>query len=258
MSTYLYCRISKRTQNIERQKRNLKEAYPEGIIIEEKYTGTTIDRPEWTKLYLKAAPGDTIVFDSVSRMSRNAEEGIEIYEELYNKGVELVFLKEPQVNTRTYKDALNQQIEETGNEIADVYIEATNKVLVILAKNQYKLAFAQAEKEVLDLQQRTKEGMKTAKLNGHIPGPVPGETTWTTKKSIAAKEVIKKHAKDFGGSLTPKEVRALAGTAAGDNKPISKNSYYKYIREIKAAEAAAAKKEVEEIIAEAAAGDLPG
>ena len=177
MSTYLYCRISKRTQNIERQKRNLKEAYPEGIIIEEKYTGTTIDRPEWTKLYLKAAPGDTIVFDSVSRMSRNAEEGIEIYEDLYKKGVELVFLKEPQVNTRTYKDALNQQIEETGNEIADVYIEATNKVLVILAKNQYKLAFAQAEKEVLDLQQRTKEGMKTAKLNGHTPGPVPGETT---------------------------------------------------------------------------------
>ncbi len=256
MSTYLYARISKKTQSIERQIRNLKEAYPEGILFEEKYTGTTIDRPEWTKLYLKAAPGDTIVFDSVSRMSRNAEEGIEIYEELYNRGVELVFLKEPQVNTRTYKDALAQQIAETGNEIADVYIEATNKVLVILAKQQYKLAFAQAEKEVLDLQQRTKEGMATAKAHGHYPGPVKGETTWTTKKAIAAKEVIKKHAKDFGGTLAPLEVRTLAGQAAGDNKPISKNTYYKYIREIKDEEAEAARKEVEEIIA--AAGTIPG
>ena len=33
-----------------------------------------------------------MVFDSVSRMSRNAEEGFALYEDLYHKGIRLVFL----------------------------------------------------------------------------------------------------------------------------------------------------------------------
>ncbi len=36
-------------------------------------------------------------------MSRNADEGFCLYEELYHKGIELVFLKEPHINTSTYK-----------------------------------------------------------------------------------------------------------------------------------------------------------
>lgn len=90
MRTYGYCRISQKKQSIERQIRNIKEAYPSAIMIEEAFTGTKIDRPEWNKLYAKAKSGDTIVFDSVSRMSRNADEGFNTYEELYNRGVNLV------------------------------------------------------------------------------------------------------------------------------------------------------------------------
>ena len=82
---YGYCRISQKKQSIERQIRNIKEAYPEAVIIEETFTGTKIDRPEWNKLYKKAKSGDTIIFDSVSRMSRNAEDGFNTYEELYNR-----------------------------------------------------------------------------------------------------------------------------------------------------------------------------
>ena len=50
-----------------------------------------MDRPEWNKLYEKAKEGDTIVFDSVSRMARNAAEGVQIYFELYEKGIQLIF-----------------------------------------------------------------------------------------------------------------------------------------------------------------------
>ena len=58
------------------------------------YTGTSITRPEWLKLYRILKSGDIEVFDSVSRMSRNAEEGFTLYEDLYHKGIRLVFLKE--------------------------------------------------------------------------------------------------------------------------------------------------------------------
>lgn len=247
MAIYLYCRISKKTQNIERQKRNLKEAYPEGQIVEERYTGTTTSRPQWTRIYTKAAEGDTIVFDSVSRMSRNAEEGIEIYEELYKRGVELVFLKEPQVNTETYKSAIKQHIALTGNEIADEFIKATNNVLIILAKQQYKLAFDQAEKEVVDLQQRTKEGMKTAKLNGKEPGAKKGQK-WETKRSKEVKAKILKYAKDFNGTLKDVDVMKLIDGESKDGKKITRNSYYKYKKELAEDRSSTAEKEVEDIL----------
>lgn len=99
-------------------------------------------------------------------MSRNADEGFADYESLYNMGISLVFIKEPHINTDTYKQALANEIQLTGNEIADEYIKATNRVLMILAKQQIKLAFEQAQKEVDDLHKRTSEGIKTAKIAG--------------------------------------------------------------------------------------------
>ena len=103
---YGYCRISRKQQSIERQVRNIKEVYPTATIIQEAYTGTKLDRPKFDKLLNTVKQGDTIVFDSVSRMSRNAEEGFKLYKELYNKGIELVFLKEPLINTQVYKSKL--------------------------------------------------------------------------------------------------------------------------------------------------------
>ena len=100
---YGYARISTQKQNIERQKRNIRAFCKDAIIIEEIFTGNSITRPLFDKLIAKIKSGDTIIFDSVSRMSRNAEEGIRLYKELYNRGVNLVFLKEPLINTETYR-----------------------------------------------------------------------------------------------------------------------------------------------------------
>lgn len=226
MSIYGYCRISKAKQSITRQIRNIKEAYPAAIIIQEAFTGTTTDRKEWNKLYEKATAGDMIIFDSVSRMSRNAEEGFNAYEELYNRGVDLIFLKEPQINTSTYKTALNSSVPMTGTNI-DFILKGVNQFLLELAKEQIRLAFLQAEKEVEDLHIRTKEGLATAKLAGKQIGRAEG-TKIETKKSKAAKEQIKKYSSAFGGPLNDIEVMKMTG--------LSRNTYYKYKREIKAGE----------------------
>ena len=223
MTTYGYCRISTAQQSIERQVRNIKGAYPTATIIQEVYTGTTTTRPKWEQLRRKLRAGDTVVFDSVSRMSRNASEGADLYEALYNEGVNLCFLKEPHINTSVYRDAVKQKLDLTGNYIADEYLQATNRVLMYLAKQQIVLAFDQAEKEVQDLRQRTREGIETARLNGKQIGAVEGKKL-TTKKSIEAKQIIKRHCKTFGGALTDSETQTLCG--------ISRNSYYKYKREL--------------------------
>jgi len=227
---YGYCRISTPKQNIDRQERNILEVYPSAHIIKEVYTGTkTEGRKEWNKLYnlikRESVSGKdiTIIFDSVSRMSRCAEEGMQLYEELFNMGISLIFLKEPHINTDTYKKAISTQVEMTGTN-ADILLKAINEYLMTLAKEQIKIAFEQSEKEVQDLKQRTSEGLKTAKLNGKQVGRVKGKK-YTTKKEQQAKEIILKNSKDFNGTNTDPEVMKIAG--------ISRNTYYKYKAELK-------------------------
>jgi len=220
---YGYCRISTSKQSIERQQRNIIKCYPAALLINEVYTGTkTYERKEFNSLLDKVVSGDTIVFDSVSRMSRNAEEGSKLYIDLFNKGVELVFLKEPHINTSTYKKALTSNIELTDTNL-DFILEGINKYLLSLATQQILIAFNQSEKEVKDLQQRTKEGLVTAKLFGKQLGMKKG-TKLITKKSIKSKKEITKYSKDFNGTLTDIDVIKILG--------ISKNTYYKYKKEL--------------------------
>lgn len=223
MCMYLYCRISRKTQNIDRQVRNLTAIYPQGIVIKEAYTGTKLDRPEWNKLYKKVKAGDTIAFDSVSRMSRDADEGYRTYEELYKRGVELVFLNEPMINTATFKNAIKNTVPMTGTDV-DYILEGVNAFLMELAKQQIKLAFQQAQKEVDDLHIRVSQGIETARLNGKQIGGLEG-SKYKVKKSVEAKEQIKKYSKDFDGTLADTEVIKLTG--------ISRKTYYKYKRELK-------------------------
>lgn len=223
MKVYGYVRISTRKQNMERQVRNILAVYPDAIIVREVYTGTKFrGRKELDKLLKTIKPSDRIVFDSVSRMSRNADEGFQMYEELFSKGVHLSFLKEPHIDTETYKNAMQNGIPTTGTNV-DYILEGINKYLLALAKEQIRLAFQQSEKEVQDLHQRTKEGIETARLSGKQIGLKPG-TKLTTKKSIEAKEKIRKYNRDFNGTLTNEETWTLIG--------ISKMSFYKYKKEL--------------------------
>lgn len=232
MKEYGYCRISTPQQSIDRQERNIKAKYPKAHISKEAYTGTKVDgRKELDKILKAVKAGDVIVFDSVSRMSRNAAEGIALYEELYNKGIELVFLKEPHINTATYRETLQKQIDvtvNTGDTATDTFIntiiEALKHFQMDLAKKQIELAFAQAEKEVQDLHQRTAEGIQTARLNGKQIGQKQGAKL-NVKKKAPAMEQIKKYSKDFEGTLKDTEVMQLVGLA--------RNTYYKYKNELK-------------------------
>lgn len=224
MKRYGYCRISTKKQNIDRQIRNIKTEYPDAIMIREVYTGTkTAGRDNWNKLLRTVQKGDIIIFDAVSRMSRDAEEGFATYEDLFYKGVDLVFLKEPHINTEVYKKAIEKGIAMTGTNV-DYILEGVNKYLMALAKEQIKLAFEQAEKEVQDLHLRTREGIETARLNGKQIG-LPKGSKFETKKAKKAKKEIFMYSQDFDGTLKDVAVMKIVG--------VSSNSYYKYKRELK-------------------------
>lgn len=222
---YAYCRISKASQSIQRQIDNISKAYPNAKIYQEVFTGTTTNRKEWNKLKKVLKTGDTIVFDSVSRMSRNAEEGISDYMELLERNINLVFLKEPYINTEVYQEQLkaNDNIKTDDIDLNDTILKGVREYLKRLATKQIRIAFDQAEKEVQDLRQRTKEGMLVAKSKGNIAGRREG-TKVETKKAKEVKEEIKKLSKDFNGTLKDVEVMKYL--------KVARNTYYKYKREL--------------------------
>ena len=221
---YGYVRVSTDKQNIDRQIRNILAVDASAKIYQEIFTGTkTTGRREFQKLLNKVQSGDTIIFDSVSRMSRNAAEGFELYKKLFDDGVNLVFINEPYINTEVYRATRDSLVPMTGTDV-DLILAGVNQYLMKLAEKQVELAFEQAQKERDDLSERTRQGLQTAKLNGKQLGRAKG-TVVVTKKSDESKKKILKYSKAFGGDLSDKDLIKLLG--------IDKNTYYKYKKELK-------------------------
>lgn len=227
---YGYCRVSTAKQKIQRQIDNIKAAYPGAVILTESYTGTKLDRPVFSKMLQKLRPGDTVVFDEVSRMSRNAAEGFELYKKLYDEGVELVFLKEPHISTEVYRSTAQAPLS-GSKDLDETVIKGINEYLMRLAEKQIAIAFDQAQAEVDLLHMRTSEGVRKAQIAGKQIGRTAGTTAGAGfreyKKAAAARELIAKHNRDFGGTLTDSETIKLIGCA--------RNSFYKYKKQLRQA-----------------------
>ena len=228
-----YARVSTPTQKLSRQIDNLKKAYPDIVIIQETYSGKTQNRPKWQKLLRQCRAGNVskLVFDEVSRFSRNAEEAIKEYKELYELGIELEFIKEPHINSEVYRQASQRQInvdtstmDDDTAHLLNTVIEGLNDYLLAVAEKQIKLAFerAQAERELLS--KRTSEGLKQAKLMGSKVGRQKGERLETRKKKRAVK-IIRQHYKLLGGELTATQCFLLC--------QVTKSTFYRYINEMR-------------------------
>lgn len=228
-----YARVSTPQQKLARQVENLKAVYPDIVIIQETYTGKTENRPKWQKLLRQCRAGivSKLVFDEVSRFSRNAEEAVKEYKELYELGIELEFLKEPHINSSVYRQASNRQIKINTDsmdgdtaKLIDTVVNGLNDYLFAVAEKQIFLAFEHAQKERELLSQRTSEGLKQAKLMGSKVGRQKGQRV-ETKKQKKAKKYIRANYKACGGFLTATECMRVIG--------VTKSTFYRYINEMR-------------------------
>ncbi len=230
MCKYGYVRVSTMQQKTQRQIDNIKSFDADAIIYEEKQSGKDIEnRAVFRKLLGKVRPGDTIIFDEVSRMSRNADEGYDLYMELMGQDINLVFLKERHIDTDEYKRRVqdhiarvsysNEKMENLINGILDLVADFERENL----KDNIRLAFQQAEHERLFLIKRVIEGKARS---GRPQGRPEGSRNIKTDKADHIKKVIREQSKDFDGKFSDAKIMReyLQGTA--------RNTYYKYKKEL--------------------------
>lgn len=96
MKTYFYIRVSSKDQNTIRQETKAKEYdIPVGNVFIEKVSGKNVtDRPVLSNMMALLKHGDKVIVDSISRFARNTKDLIELVEQLNDKGVIFVSLKE--------------------------------------------------------------------------------------------------------------------------------------------------------------------
>lgn len=144
MTKYIYARVSTDEQNVDQQASYLADKYPHDMVVIEKFTGTTLDRPKFQKLLGQLKRGDTLIVKEVSRIGRSTREVLEVTERLKESGVHLV-------------------IDQLGG--MDVTSAAGEMILTVMA------GLAKMERE--QLRERQIIGIERAKKEGKYKGRAP-------------------------------------------------------------------------------------
>ena len=100
-----YLRVSTLNQEVGRQEyqlEKLKIKFDKEYI--DKCTGKSMERPQLIKMMNELKDGDILYCESISRLGRNLKDLIDIVDQLINKGVRVILVKEGiDTSTTTYK-----------------------------------------------------------------------------------------------------------------------------------------------------------
>jgi len=135
MNTRIYLRASTKDQDAERALQILQDLNQnlnlgKTIVYVENYSGTKLDRPELNKLLSEANQGDTLLVESIDRLSRLTQRDFqELKRRIQEKGLRLVVADLP----TTY------QMIQTSDSITHSILELINNMLIDLLATMARL-----------------------------------------------------------------------------------------------------------------------
>lgn len=211
MTNYAYIRVSTEHQSYNRQFKQLNdfikneniEIKPENIISE-KRTGKNLDRPMFTNLVSKLQKGDCLILAELSRLGRTYQNTKKIWNELTSKGVDIVVIDFPLLDTRNKE---NDNI--TSIMLTDIIFSVLNYL---------------TDKEHQQIIERTQTGREVAKAKGVKFG----------RKELTKNELPKEFITAYTrhkDTLKAKDIQAIinADLRKQNKKEISRATYYNYI-----------------------------
>ncbi|PGT50517.1 integrase [Bacillus cereus] len=192
-----YVRVSSKDQNEERQIHNMKnlEIEDRDIFID-KQSGKNMKRENYQMLKRLVRTGDTIVFDSLTRLGRSMNDVLEEFRYYEQHRVNLQFIKEPFIN-----------VNYTGESTNDVIQSAVQKATLTILS-------AFAEKERHDIKQRQAEGIAVARKQGKHLGRPPVKITET-----------------FVAAYNEWQAGTITAVGAMNKYGIKRSSFYKLVKE---------------------------
>lgn len=197
-----YARVSSKTQNLDRQIKDLKQ-FGCDKVFQEKQSGKSFSsQPVYKELRKKLRLGDVLVVHDLSRVGRNKEEIRDEWESLMDDEIDIVVLNMPILDTRKYKD-----LEGVGQLISDL-------VLTLLSW------MVDEERERIRLAQR--EGIELAKQQGKYKGRKKKyHANATGKDKIIYDTIVEELEKD----TSVMDIHRMTGVARSTIYNIQKNEY---------------------------------
>lgn len=155
--TFGYVRVSSKDQNEIRQVESLlNEGIDQRDIFIDKQSGKNFEREQYQILKKVMRRGDTLFVHSLDRFGRNKEQILEEWRELTKeKGIDIVVVDMPLLDTRKYKDSM-------GSLITDIVLQLLSWL---------------AEEERNKIRKRQREGIDIALKNGVRFGRQPAQIT---------------------------------------------------------------------------------
>jgi len=194
MNTYIYARVSSIDQNENRQLDAMaKLNVPHKNIFVDKQSGKDFLRPAWIKMTDKLQEGDLLYVHSIDRLGRDYDDIIKWWRILTkDKGVDIIVLDMPLLNTKIHKDLL-------GTLIADLVLSLLSYV---------------ANAERINIRKRQQEGIKSAMARG-----------------VRFGRPIKKAPEDFGELVKRWEKKEISFDEILEITGLKHTSFYSRLRE---------------------------
>ena len=147
---YGYARVSSKEQNLDRQEQALKDyGIDSRDIIEDKQSGKDFNRQGYQTLKNSLLrKGDTLVIKELDRLGRNMDMIKAEWQELQAKGIDIVIIDTPILNTLNKSDLEKK----------------------LISNIVFELLSYMAEKERIKIRERQSEGIAAAKAKGLYKG----------------------------------------------------------------------------------------
>lgn len=175
--TYIYSRVSTDRQTCDNQLHQLRQLYPDAMVVEETVSGKKGPKPLLLAMIMKLQANDTLIIAALDRLGRDLYETLGLIQKLDEKRVKLISLREN--------------------------IDCSTPAGVF-ARNQF-LSMAQFERDLIS--ERTKTAMAAKKATANETGWRCGRPITVTSDLISA---IKAHRAQ---GLNIKQISALVGVS---------------------------------------------
>lgn len=221
---FAYCSSGCSRPQFEKQINSINRKYPNALIIKESYSKTVTDRSELTKLLAQLERDDTLIVNSMDRLSRDPDELLHYYKRLIEKGVHLIFINQPYMNTDIYTSAYeNMMTHSYKSKDEDV-----DKGLSHLLSAQISRILEKSWEDLQMNRDHMRETYEKSREEEQNAGRTKGKK-YESRKSYMVKELIKRYNQNYDGTMndvqTMEQIRSEMGT-------ISRNTYYKYKKEL--------------------------